>query len=239
VRAGDPAMRHAFLIVLASLPMPAFAATRSYSITGFEKIRVDGPYAVTLKLGSGGSAVATGEQHALDRLTMEVHNRTLVVQTSRSGSWGESPSRGGDRVTITLATPTLTAAALNGAGTLTIDRAKAQRFDLVVNGSGKIELGAVDSDRLLVSVVGSGGATLGGRALNVTAALQGGGSIDAARLAASDLTLTTSGTGEAHFSARRTAKITATGAGEVVVDGSPACTVSNVGTGDVRCGAGQ
>jgi hypothetical protein len=224
-----------FLTLVVLFGTPAVAATRTYSVTGFEKIRVEGPYAVTLKVGSGASAVATGDQRAIDRLKVEVQNRTLVIRTDHQ-AWGAGDRDNGGRVTLSVTTPTLTAAMLAGSGAIAIDRAKAQRFDLAVSGSGSASIGALETDRAFLSVVGAGGLAVAGRASQTRATLQGSGTIDGSKLAADDLDLAVTGSGDASFAARRTAKVSATGSGDVLVAGTAACTVNSVGSGQVRCG---
>ena len=225
------------LLLLAFLPAPAMAATRSYSVTTFDRIRVEGPYAVTLKVGSAVSARADGDPRAIDRLKVEVQGRTLVIRADAS-AWGGWDKTGPGRVTVSLATPELNAAGVSGSGTLAIDRAKAQRFDIAVSGSGSVTLGAVTADRLWLVLVGSGQLTVAGRAQQAKATLQGSGSIDATKLAVDDLELGSSGSGEASFAASKTAKVSATGSGDVTVAGAAACTVNAIGSGEVRCGKG-
>jgi hypothetical protein len=222
-------------LVIAAVGAPAAAATRTYSVTGFEKIRVEGPYAVTLKVGSGGSAVATGDQRAIDRLKVEVQNRTLVVRTDRQ-AWGGWNKDDPGKVALSVTTPTLTSAVLAGSGSIAIDRAKAQRFDLAVNGSGSASIGALETDRAFLSLVGSGGLTAAGKASQTRASLQGSGTIDGAKLAVDDLDLSATGSGDAAFAARRTAKVTSAGSGDITVAGAAACTVASAGSGEVRCG---
>jgi hypothetical protein len=214
---------------------PAAAATRTYSVTGFEKIRVEGPYAVTLKVGRSGSAIATGDQRAIDRLKVEVQNRTLVIRTDHQ-AWGANDKGDSGRVALSVTTPSLTAAMLAGSGSIAIDRAKAQRFDLAVSGSGSASIGALETDRAYLSLVGTGDLAVAGKASQTRASLQGSGSIDGSKLAADDLDLAVTGSGNASFAARRTAKVSAAGSGDVLVAGTAACTVNSVGSGQVRCG---
>jgi hypothetical protein len=224
--------------LIAVLAVPAGAATRTYSVTSFDKVRIEGPYTVRLKLGAGGSAVANGDIRAIDRLSVEVSNRVLIVRTSKSawGGWtGENPGT----LTLSVTTPNLVAATLTGSGSIAIDRAKAQRFDLIVGGSGSASIAALEADRAVLSLVGAGGMTVAGKASQARVTLQGSGTIDAAKLATDDLELGVTGSGDARFAARRTAKITASGSGDVTVIGTPACTVAAVGSGAVHCGRGD
>ena len=54
------------------------------------KVRVDGPFKVTLATGVAPFAKASGAPAALDRVAIDVQRRTLVVHTSTS-SWGGYP----------------------------------------------------------------------------------------------------------------------------------------------------
>ena len=53
-------------VALVAIAAPAGAATRNFGITGFTKIRVDGPYKVSLATGVAPFARATGSGPALD-----------------------------------------------------------------------------------------------------------------------------------------------------------------------------
>ena len=230
-------MRPLLLLLLALLPAPAFAASREYSVTTFDRIRIEGPYAVTLKVGPAVSARADGDQRAIDRLKVEVQGRTLVVRTDATG-WGGWSNANSGRVTISLTTPELNMVGVTGSGSLAIDRAKAMRFDIAVGGSGSVTLGALTTDRLGLLLVGSGQVIVAGRAQQTKATLQGSGTIDATKLSVDDLELGSSGSGDAKFAASKTAKVTVNGSGDVTVAGAAACTVNAVGSGEVRCGKG-
>lgn len=230
-------MRIAPLLIVAAAAAPAQAATRTYSITGFDRIRVEGPYQVTLKVGPGARAVADGDMRAIDRLSVEVQNRTLMVRTNRS-AWGGWDKDGAGRVALSVTTPSLVSAILAGSGSLAIDRVKAQRFDLAVSGAGSASVAALQADRALLTMVGTGTIVVAGAASQTRASLQGSGTIDAARLATDDLDLSVAGTGGAGFAARRTAKVASTGSGDITVSGPAACTVTSVGSGAVTCGNG-
>jgi len=215
---------------------PARAETRNFTVTSFDKIRVIGPFSVNLRTGPGPSARAVGSPRALDGLKVDVQGRTLTISAGLSawGGWkGENP--GG--ATLFLTTPGLVAASLTGAGDLNIDRAKAARFDLSLAGSGDVAIGAIEADRLSILVNGSGKATIGGKVAQARAILQGSGAIMGEKLAAVDLDVTVSGSGDVSLAASRTAKVSASGTGDVLIAGKPACSVRATGSGAVRCGA--
>src|SRR4051794_19421853 len=97
------------IIAASALASPARAATRNFGITGFEKIRVDGPFKVTLATGVAPFAQATGAPRALDRVSIEVRGNTLVVHNNMD-SWGGYPGESAGPVEIALGTHDLSSA---------------------------------------------------------------------------------------------------------------------------------
>ena len=131
-----------FLLAAAAavaLAAPAGAATRNFGIASFEKVRVDGPFKVTLTTGVAPFARATGSAAALDRVAIDVRGNTLVVHNNLD-SWGGYPGKDVGPVEISLGTHDLSAAWLNGSGSLAIDRVKGLSFDLSVQDSGAGEI---------------------------------------------------------------------------------------------------
>lgn len=225
----------AFAVLLLAAS-PALANERSYSVTDFEKIQVEGPYEVVLATGRSSTARATGSQQALDRVTVEVESGTLRIHANRS-AWGGYPGQaasGTARIFVT--TQKLRSAILQGAGTLAIDRARGLRLDLSLAGNGRLSVAAVEADTLNVSLLGSGRVTLAGSAKQMRATVQGNADLDAAGLKVDDASLTTDSAGSVAFRAVRTAKVKALGSGTVVIAGAVACTVEATGSGTVSCG---
>jgi hypothetical protein len=210
-----------FLALLASAP--AGAATRNFGVSGFDRIRVDGPYRVSLTTGVAPFASASGSQSALDSVAMDVQGRTLVVHVSQS-SWGGYPGDQPGPVEIKIGTHDLSAAYLNGAGSLTIDKVKALSFELSVQGSGIATIGDTDVDQLNVGVVGSAAASLSGRAARLTSTVRGVSSLDASGLAIKDATLTSDGAATIKANITNAVKIFGSGPATITLTGGPACT---------------
>lgn len=219
-----------FALMLAG---PALAAERSYSITDYDRIRLDAPVRVTVATGRSPSARATGDQAGLDRLKVEVQGRTLVIGRNVSAWSANAPTA---PVSLALSAFALRAAAVNGAGTLAIDRLRGPTLQLVVAGSGAIEAKAIEADVLSVIVAGDGRATVAGTAKRADYALRGTGGVVADALIAEDLKLAADGPGDVKAAARRTAAIASSGSGAISVAGKPACTVRATGSAEVRCG---
>jgi hypothetical protein len=222
-------------LALLGLASPAQAAERRFTVSGFDRVQVDGPFVVTLAVGKPPSAVATGSPAALDRVSVAVEGRTLRIRPNRA-AWGAAPKAGEGGVAIAISTHELASAVVNGSGALAIDKAKAMRFDLGLSGSGRVTLGQVDVDRLNVQLLGAGGVSIAGKAKQLRATITGQGSLQAPGLVAEDAELSADTSGAISLGVRRSAKIAASGAGDVTIAGTPACTVTGAGAGRVACG---
>jgi hypothetical protein len=211
---------------------PAGAATRNFGITDFQKVRVDGPFAVKLSTGVAPFARATGSTAALDRVAVEVRGNTLVVHNNLD-SWGGYPGQNVGPVTIELGTHDLSAAWLNGSGIIAIDRVKGLSFDLSVQGSGLGEIAQVSVDQLNVSVVGTASARLAGQAAKVTAVIRGISSLDASALSAKDATLGADGAATISATIGNSVTVDANGPATIRLGGRPSCTLRVSGSASV------
>jgi hypothetical protein len=221
--------------LLALLASPAAAAERRYTVTDFDRIHVEGPFQVALTTGRGVSALAVGDAQAIERVSIEVQSRTLKIRPNRS-AWGGYPGRSAGAVKIAVTTHELRGATVIGSGSLTVDKARAMKFDAAVSGSGGIGIGSVEADALSLGLLGAGKLTVGGKAKTVRATVTGAGELDGAGLTAEDAEIIADTSGAIGLAVRRAAKVTATGAGDVMIGGTPACTVDNKGAGTVSCG---
>ena len=215
---------------------PALAAQRDYSITDFDRVEVNGPYQVSLTVGRSSTARASGTIEALDRIELEVQGTTLRIHPNHS-AWGGYPGRPeGGPITITLTTQQLRSAIVNGAGQLSIDKARGLRLDLSVTGSGELQAGTIDADTLSLALLGSGRMKLAGKAKAVRGEFHGSGSLEADALTTSDAQIVGDTAGSVRLAATRTATVISTASGDVTILGSPACTVKLSGNGSVHCG---
>ena len=221
------------LIAACAAAAPAGAATRNFGVSGFDRIRVDGPFKVSLKVGVAPFAVATGSTTAVDAVAIEVNGRTLVVRGNRS-SWGGYPGEAKGPVEISIGTHELTAAWLNGAGSLAIDKAKGLSFDLSVQGAGTASIGAVAVDQLKISLSGTASASIAGSAPRLTAIVRGISTLDAPGLTTKDATIGAQGPATVRLTVTETAKVDAQGAAAVALTGNPACIVKAVGSATVN-----
>jgi hypothetical protein len=219
-------------LILLLAASPTAAATRSYTITSFTKIRVNGPYLVTLTTNNAPFARATGDAKGLDAVSMSVEGTTLIIRPDRS-AWGGYPGQARQPVQIFVGTHELSSAWVYGAGSIVIDRVKGLRFDLAVEGSGSAEIAQAAVDRLGVTVSGTGSAKVSGNALRLDAEVRGSSLLDAAQLTSRDANLAADGPSQLKAFVTSTAKINAVGAADIQIAGKPACTSRIYGSASV------
>ena len=217
-------IRLPILLALAVTAAPAAAETRNFGVSGFDKVRVDGPFKVRLTTGVAPFAQATGSARAIDRVAVDVRGQTLIVHTNQS-SWGGYSGEGVGPVEIAIGTHDLSAAWLNGSGSLDINAVKGLSFDLSVQGSGGAAIAETDVDQLRVNVNGTANASLGGRAGKMTAIVRGISSLDAAGLTVKDATIGAQGAATVKAEVTNAVTIDGTGPATITLTGDPACTI--------------
>lgn len=222
------------LLVLASLPVAAAqpAAKRNYSVTSFDRIRVDGPYEVKLRTNVAPFARASGTQSSIDGVSVGVEGRTLVVRKGSNG-WGGYPGEDRGPVTIEVGTHELQSAYINGAGALDIDRVRGLGFSVDINGPGMARIEAADVDQLKIGITGAGTARVAGRAKKLTAIVRGTSSFEAENLKSNDAVIGAEGPSVVRASVSNSAKVDASGLASVTLTGSPACELNTKGSAKV------
>jgi hypothetical protein len=222
------------LAALAGIAAPADAATRNFGVSGFDRIRVDGPCRVKIATGVAPFATANSSSSgALDGLAIDVQGRTLIIRNNRQQSWGGYPGQSSGPVEIMIGTHELTAAWVNGAGTLEIDKLRGLTFDLAVNGSGAARVDLLDVDQLKVAISGTAAASLTGAAKKLTASVLGVSTLQATALSSKDAVFNVRGPATIRATVTETAKVDAQGPSTVDLGGSPACTIKNAGSASV------
>lgn len=227
-------IRHLALFLLAaSTPLSAAPLPRSYSVTSFDRVRVEGPYLVTLSTNRAPFARAIGSPAQLDAIDLRVEGRTLIVR-QRSGAVRNGES---GRVEIAVGTPDLRSALLVGSGRLRIDRLKGLEVALGLQGSGVLTVADVQADRVGGAVEGSGKMELAGRSKSATLSARGTGTMRAEALRTAEVTAAADGAAELSAFPAERATVSATGTAMVQLSGSAACTLKVSGSASVSgCG---
>jgi hypothetical protein len=226
-------MRIALLTPLALLAAGFAPAPeeRRVMLTGFDRIRIDGPFEVRVATGSP-AATVTGDRRAIDRVNIRSESGVLVISAGIATRDGWRDKDGQALISVTV--PRLRAANLNGGGRLEIADIAGQRVDLGVNGAGSLTVGHLAADQLATTLNGTGIVRLnGGTARTARFTSYGAGSIDATGLTVNDLTVHAQSAGDSRFTARFTATVSALGTGSIRVEGSAACRLA--GPGPASC----
>ncbi|HVL29126.1 MAG TPA: DUF2807 domain-containing protein, partial [Sphingomicrobium sp.] len=205
----------------------------NYSVTSFDRIRIDGPYQVSLKTNVSPFARAVGSQGALDGVSVKVEGRTLIVRATPGGSWGGYPGADRGPATISVGTHELKTVWINGAGALSVDKVRGLSFDASIQGAGTMLVDAVDVDLVKIGMSGAGTARLAGRAAKLTANVSGTSTLDAAGLAAKDAVIGAEGPVQVRAQVGGTAKVNALGLASVSLTGGAACEVKAQGSATV------
>lgn len=204
-------------------------------MTSFDRVSVQGPFAVIVTSGKPPSARASGDPVALERVQVRVEGRTLLVRPAASG-WVGYPGREPAPAVVRVSTQAIASAALTGSGSLEVDRLTGARVSVTNEGSGRITIGRLEADVASLGAVGSGGIAVAGRAKQASLLARGAASVDAAGLSVADLALTSETAGAMTVDAIRSAKVSASGAGAVTITGTAACQVTRRGLGPLACG---
>ncbi len=212
-------MKHLILAAfLLSGASAATAADRNFGVSGFDRIRVDGDYKVVLTVGAPPFARATGSMRALDPVDIIVEGRTLVVRTKSSAAWGGYPGESAGPVEVSVGTHELTAAFVNGAGSLSINKVRGLKFEASAQGAGAIAIDKVEVDQLQLALAGAASARLSGTAIKLTATVRGSSSLDGEALVVKDAVIGAQGPAIVKLTATGTAKVDALGVAAVTPD---------------------
>lgn len=222
-----------FLCALLTMT-PALAEERSYSVTSFSQVRVEGPVTVQIVTGGSPSARAQGDRIAIDRLRVQTSGDRLMIGIDRTNWTGSEASRNA-RATLYVTTPRIETLSVIGAGDVSVDRAAGAKLGLIVTGAGRVAVDRIDVDALTVAINGVGSAKLAGRAKQARIRSQGNGDVEAVALTADDADVTLIGAGEIRLTADRSARTLLKGSGRILIEGNPACSGTAEGSGEVLC----
>ena len=208
---------------------------RSYDLSGFDSVSLEGPQEVMVAVGPAYSVRAVGDREALERLRVELDGRSLKIGSIK-GSWS---NRGGNRgKTIVYVTmPALAKAAVAGSGDMRIDRVEGERFSGSVAGSGDLNLAAIRVNEAAFSIAGSGAIRAKGSAGRSSISVAGSGDADLSDVKSRSASVSIVGSGDVRARAMENASVSIMGSGDVMIAGPAKCSVKKMGSGSLRCGA--
>lgn len=173
--------------------------SKTYPLTGFSKVLVEGVYDVEIEVGPQWSVQVSGDAATMARSKVSVSNGALVLAT-------EKRERGQKRREKHSVTAVVTMPALDG---------------VEIKGVGDVEAKGIDASAFLVKLSGVGDIDLAGRCDAITVELAGVGDVDAEGLQCRSARASLAGVGDVSVFAHDEADATAAGLGAIEIYGSP------------------
>lgn len=210
---------------------PGTSTSRDFPVSDFAAVRLAAHYDVTVTVGSPTSVRAEGDPAALDLLDIKTEGDTLVAAVEPNSQWPPN-----SRVTVSVTTPTLNAAEVDGSGDMRIGTVRTDTLSLTQGGSGDMEVREIAVKQLRVSSRGSGDVNASGTADDADIRLDGSGEADLQELTVKRAQIAVSGSGGLEIKATEKVSGSLSGSADVDVTGGAACSVSKSGSGEVSCG---
>lgn len=224
--------------LLLAAPAVAGAAERRVGIGSFDRLRITGPFQVSVATGASPGATLSGDARAIEDVELQSDGSTLTLRM-RPGVAGMVGAHGVSAapIAVTLATPSLATIMVVGGAKVKTGPMRAERVEVSIAGAGSLAIASADAAQVNATLIGAGAMVIGGgRAARARLVVNGPGGIDAAALESDSLVVRVEGLGETKARARYTADVTDTGQGSVTVAGAPKCTLHGVAGATIICG---
>ena len=176
----------------------------------FDRIDLRGSTNVVVTRGHSARLTVSGGRNRVRDVITRVESGTLVVEERNADA---TLHLGGDGPTVTVSTPSLAAARLDGSGDLSVAGLAGGPLQIRVDGSGDVDAhGRLDA---------------------LDAAVDGSGDLDLGDVVAQSAKVDLSGSGDADVHAVHTLSAVVSGSGDVSYAGDPRVTRNVSGSGDL------
>ncbi|MBK8376120.1 MAG: DUF2807 domain-containing protein [Sphingomonadales bacterium] len=213
--------------------VPALAAERTFMVSSFENLIVEGNVQVRVITGSAPSAKATGDKRMIDTVRVERSGNSVTV---RYRPTLESRNTSGKPLTVVLTTHSLQTIIIRGSADVKADKIKANIARLEIQGAGSLTVDDIKSDRLISIITGSAkfavakGAVRSGEVL-----IDGAADVVAPEVIFNDLRLIQNGQAKSQLRAERKVEISTAGSGSIEILGKATCFVREGGNANIKC----
>lgn len=212
-----PILLVCLLAIVASCNLKTYKGdpiTKARSVEQYSKIKIKGPFDVTIDPSKDGGLTITAPADAMADIETRIENGELILDIKNSGFM--SPE-----IEVVIGNNQLEAVAMSGSGSFSGDLGRVNSLSLVISGSGNLDV-AVDAKKLTTIISGSGKINAGGQCEVLVAAVSGSGNINLDKLEARDADVRVSGSGGAKVNASGNLVAVVSGSGSVVYSGNPA-----------------
>lgn len=179
---------------------------------------------------------AEGSEELLERLEVKMEGGRLLLNMEES--FWKRFGKNSVKLTIRIATPTLTEINFDGVGNITIDGAfNTPQLEINSEGVGNLTAYSLECEYVKISSEGVGNTIVGGKANKVEIDSEGVGNVDAAKLITSEAIVSSQGVGNVSCYASDFLSIRSQGVGNVHYYGKPVKTdLIKDGIGKIRPG---
>ena len=199
--------------------------TEKRSIEKYTKIKIKGPFDVTIDPNKNAGLTITAPSDAIADIETRVENGELILDINNSGFM--SPD-----IDVVIANNQLEAISIGGSGSFSGDIETKRDLELTIGGSGNIDIKS-NADKVYAKISGSGNINAVGSCEKLEASISGSGNMNFDEMEAQDADVAISGSGgmKVNVSGRLEARVS--GSGSVLYFGEPATidkTVSGSGS---------
>lgn len=235
ILASGAAMVLTMALTVALTMVPAQAAERKFSISGFEDVRIIGNINVSISTNRGISASAEAEdREVLDRVQLRKNGSQLIVSVQPKTS--DTNHYSSDKpVTVTLSSHLVKSITHSGSGAVALDRLGGRDVKARLSGFGVLTIGDVDSDTLGITMNGGGQIIIAGQAKKARIEMLGSSVLDGSGLRLQTLDLVQRGPASSHVFVEKEAIISNSGTGKIQIDGRPNCSVRSGSSAQIIC----
>ena len=231
----------ALLSLLLSLNGTSCAQSRTakdaFEVSNFTTIEASVVANIQITQSPTTEVTAEGSEELLERLEIRMEGDRLILDMEDERFWKRF-GRNANKLTIRIATPTLSEIDFEGVGNITIE-GTFNTPQLLINseGVGNLIANNLESDYVKISSEGVGNTTVGGKTGKVEIDSEGVGNVDAAMLIAREAVVSSQGVGNVSCYASEFLSIRSQGVGNVHYYGKPAKTdLIKDGVGKIRPG---
>jgi len=213
-------------------------------LSGFNRLRIQGPFAIYLKQGDTESVIMQAPDEIKNRLVAEIDgDGTLQIRNKHDNwGWGEKSwySEKGywhhhhDRIKVYITARKLEGISISGSGIVSLENdITANTLNVRISGSGELT-GKIDVKKLQSKISGSGKIKLSGNAENSHIKVRGSGDFAGGELATVTSSVHISGSGHASINASDKVNATLHGSAGVSYTGTAKINSSKSGSAEIN-----
>jgi hypothetical protein len=202
--------------------------TETRQVSNFDSVVLSGIGDVTLVQGDHEALQIEAEDNVIPHIQTQVQNGTLQISFDHKTIIPTKP------VKFNLTMRTIHSLDSNGASNLTAEKINTDKLDLGISGTGNIDLHDLTADTLSINVSGAGNLTTAGQVSSQKINLSGAGNYNGQDLQSKSADVTITGLGRVVVWATDTLDVTISGTGGVDYYGNPQVTQQISGLGKLN-----